>query len=473
MKTLWHRISFKFQLIGAFSLITLLALGAVYTFAYWDVQRRFERFATVVADQRAQEIRNILAVYYHHNGSWEGIEQLAMSRLEGRDRNAPPLGGLSRRPPRPEEADRRFAEPFILADHVGKILISDDLSLVGKQIADADLERGLAIFVGAERVGTLLRGVFKPRFSPLEKQFLDSVQLSTLLAGSLALVFSVGLGFLLVRRMARPLSELEVAAGQIAQGRLESRVSVTSDDELGKLGQSFNQMADSLERSEALRRQMVMDVAHELRTPLMVQQSHLELLLDKVAETTPEQLQIIYEQNLLLGRLVKDLQVLAVAEAGELRIERTPVSVAALLNGIAEHVRPAMSEKKISLQIEAPENLPTLCIDRQRIEQILLNLLDNALRHAPSESKIQLCAELKEKEIQISVIDQGPGISADDLPYVFERFYRADKSRSRQSGGFGLGLAIAKHLVEAHGGKIWAENQASEQGAVFKLTLPV
>jgi signal transduction histidine kinase len=250
-------------------------------------------------------------------------------------------------------------------------------------------------------------------------------------------------------------------------------VNVTGEDELGHLGQAFNRMAGNLEHSEQLRRQMVMDVAHELRTPLMVQQSHLELLIDQVNEPTPQQFQTIYEQNLLLGRLVKDLQVLAVAESGELHIERTQVSVKELLEGIAEHVRPAMDEKEINLSVTILGNLPTLCLDRQRIEQVLLNLLDNARHHAPNGSQIQLRAELKEKHVEIVVLDQGSGILPEDLPYLFERFYRADKSRSRQSGGFGLGLAIAKHLVEAHGGRIWAEQNALGQGAAFRFVLPV
>ena len=453
MKTLWQRIPFKFQLIGAFALITLLAMIAVYSFASLEIQKRFGEFVDRADIVRARQIRNFLSVYYHHTGSWQGIEQMANPRLEG--------------------VDHFFDAPFVLADQAGKVLLSSDDRLVGKNLSAPDISRGLPINVGRERVGTILIGASKRGLNPVEKQFLESVQISTLWAGGLALLFSVFLGFILIRRMARPLSELEVAAGQIAQGKLDSRVNVAGDDELGKLSQSFNQMADSLQRSENLRQKMVMDVAHELRTPLMIQQSHLELLLDKINELTPQQLEIIYDQNLLLGRLVKDLQLLAVAEAKELPIERTDASIKELLQGVAEHVRPALAEKEIRLEVKVSEALPTLCIDRQRIEQVLLNLLDNAKRYAPEKSTIQLQAERKETEIIISVVDQGPGIAAEDLPLLFERFYRADKSRSRQSGGFGLGLAIAKHLIEAHGGKIWAENNSSSTGAVFRFVLPM
>jgi signal transduction histidine kinase len=453
MKTLWQRIPFKFQLIGAFALITLLAMAAVYGFASLEIQNRFGEFVSQADLVRARQMRNFLAMYYHHNGeSWQGIEQLATPRLEG--------------------ADRVFDEPLMLADKDGKILLSSDTHWVGKNLSQADIAKGLPIRIGGERVGTIFMGASKRGLNPIERQFLSSVQISTLWAGGLALALSVFLGFFLVRRMAQPLSELEMAAGQIAQGKLAARVSVTSDDELGKLGQSFNKMADSLQRSEDLRQKMVMDVAHELRTPLMVQQSHLELLLEKINEPTPQQLETIYNQNLLLGRLVKDLQLLAVAEAKELPIERADVSMQEFLQSVAEHVRPALAEKEITLQVSAAEPMPTLHIDRQRIEQVLLNLLDNAKRHAPTQSLIQLQAEPREKEILISVIDEGPGISVEDMPLLFERFYRADKSRSRQSGGFGLGLAIAKHLVEAHGGKIWAENNASGTGATFRFVLP-
>ncbi|MBI1743849.1 HAMP domain-containing protein [Candidatus Acetothermia bacterium] len=453
MIALWHRIPFKYQLIGAFAIITLLAMIAVYSFASLEIQNRFGEFVDRADLMRARQIRDVLTVYYHHNGSWQGIEQLANPHVEG--------------------ADRFLEAPFALADRDGKVIISTDDRLIGRNLSESDLSKGLPIRAQGERVGTVFIGAPKRGLNPVEKQFLDSVQVSTLWAGGLALILSVGLGFLLVRRMARPLSELRVAAEKISQGKLESRVNVTSDDELGLLGQTFNQMTDSLQRSENLRRQMVMDVAHELRTPLMVQQSHLELLLDKVAEPTPQQLETIYEQNLLLGRLVKDLQVLAVAESGELKIERASVSLKETLESIAEHVRPAIAEKEISLHVSIPENLPTLCVDRQRIEQVLLNLLDNARRHTPQGSAIELHAELQDKQVQISVLDQGPGILPEELPYLFERFYRADQSRSRQSGGFGLGLAIAKHLVEAHGGRIWAEASAPGQGAVFRFTLPI
>ncbi|MBI3661233.1 HAMP domain-containing protein, partial [Candidatus Acetothermia bacterium] len=221
MIALWHRIPFKYQLIGAFAIITLLAMIAVYSFASLEIQNRFGEFVDRADLMRARQIRDVLTVYYHHNGSWQGIEQLANPHVEG--------------------ADRFLEAPFALADRDGKVIISTDDRLIGRNLSESDLSKGLPIRAQGERVGTVFIGAPKRGLNPVEKQFLDSVQVSTLWAGGLALILSVGLGFLLVRRMARPLSELRVAAEKISQGKLESRVNVTSDDELGLLGQTFNQ----------------------------------------------------------------------------------------------------------------------------------------------------------------------------------------------------------------------------------------
>jgi signal transduction histidine kinase len=308
-------------------------------------------------------------------------------------------------------------------------------------------------------------------FNPLEQAFSQSVRDSILLAGAIALIIALGLGILFVRRLARPLEELRVAAEQISQGRSPPRVHITSSDELGRLGQTFNQMAESLQRSEALRRQLILDIAHELRNPLMVQQSHLELLLDNVVPPTPEQLQTIYEQNLLLGRLVRDLQLLALADAGELQIVRVPTQFREILQRVIAHIHPTLEEKQIALEAQIADDLPTVAVDPQRIEQVLLNLLDNACRYTPPGGKIVLSAYREDGAVHVSVRDGGPGIAPEDLPHIFERFYRGDKSRARSSGGTGLGLSIAKALIEAHGGRIWAEN-APQGGACFHFTVP-
>lgn len=451
MKALWQRIPFAYQLIGAFAIATICAIVIVYAFADWSIQERFRGYRARAAAIQARPLQRFLTSYYYRFGSWEGLSEVLNPQLQ----ELPPL-----------------EQPLIIADAMGMVFISSDPKLLGRKLSERDLAAGVPIRVGAERVGTLIMAVPAGTFNPLEQEFSQSVHESILFAGGVALVIALGLGVLFVRRLARPLEELRAAAEQIAQGNPPPRVHITSNDELGRLGETFNQMAESLQRSEQLRRQLILDIAHELRNPLMVQQSHLELLLDNIIQPSPQQLQTIYEQNLLLGRLVRDLQLLALADAGELQIVQTPTPLRELLQRIVAQVQPTLEEKKLSLESDIAEDLPTLAVDPQRIEQVLLNILDNACRYTPPGGTIRLSAYKENAAVHVSVRDEGPGIASEDLPHIFERFYRGDKSRARSSGGTGLGLAIAKALIEAHGGRIWAEN-APTGGACMHFTLPL
>lgn len=450
MRALWQRIPFAYQLIGAFAIATICAIVIVYACADWSIQERFRTYRARAAALQARPLQRFLTSYYYRFGSWEGLSELLNPQLQ----ELPPL-----------------EQPLLIADATGTVFVSSDPRLLGRKLTERDLASGVPIRVGGERVGTLIMAVPAGTFTPIEREFSQSVRESIVLAGGIALVIALGLGILFVRRLARPLAELRRAAEQISQGKLELRVHITSSDELGRLGKTFNQMAESLQRSEKLRRQLILDIAHELRNPLMVQQSHLELLLDNVVQPSPQQLQTIYEQNLLLGRLVRDLQLLALADAGELHIVRTPTPLCELLQGIVMQVQPMLEEKKLRLETDIAGDLPALAVDPQRIEQVLLNILDNACRYTPAGGTIHLSAHREGDVVHVSVRDGGPGIASEDLPHIFERLYRGDKSRTRSSGGTGLGLAIAKALVEAHGGKIWAEN-APEGGACVHFTLP-
>ncbi len=270
--------------------------------------------------------------------------------------------------------------------------------------------------------------------------------------------------------MNRPLKQLTLAARRFADGHLSERVQIQSRDEIGQLGNAFNEMAQSLEKSEEARRQMIADIAHELRTPLSTIQGNLEALLDGVYATTPERIEAIHAKTLMLGRLINDLQELSLAEAGELSLEKHPTDLAWLVARLQDQVQPQCDEKEITLLVETPSIL-SIAIDRERIEQILLNLLSNALRYTERGGQVRMSVQPGETEIHISVADTGKGIAPEDLPHIFERFYRGDKSRSRSSGGAGLGLAIAKRLVELHGGRIWAESKLG-QGTTFTFSLP-
>ena len=265
---------------------------------------------------------------------------------------------------------------------------------------------------------------------------------------------------------------LSFAARGIAQGDLSQRAWVRGKDEVGQVALAFNQMAETLQRYTVERRNMIVDIAHELRTPLAVIQSNLEAMLDGVLRATPEELVALHQETLLLNRLITDLRTLSLAEAGQLRLEKRPVHPGELIRQVAERMSLRAQDKHIDLVAEAGDGLPEIKADPERLTQIVTNLVDNALRYTPPGTRVTLSAHVAPGGVELAVADSGPGIPPEDLPHVFDRFWRAEKSRNRATGGSGLGLAIVKQLVEAHGGRVQVESSA---GAATKFTvqLPV
>ena len=259
----------------------------------------------------------------------------------------------------------------------------------------------------------------------------------------------------------------------MAGGDLTQRVQVKRKDELGTLGEAFNHMAASLQRAEQNRRAMTADIAHELRTPIAIQRAHLEALQDGVYPLTPENLQPVLDQTELLTRLVDDLRTLALADAGELNLEIAALDLSQLVRRVIDRFQPEADMRGIHLKMSDEARGPVMINgDANRIEQIFNNLLSNALRHTPADGQVSLVLQLKEGWVEARLSDTGDGIPAESLPRLFERFFRADKARSREEGGTGLGLAIARQLALAHGGDITAANRP-EGGAEFIVRLPV
>ena len=287
--------------------------------------------------------------------------------------------------------------------------------------------------------------------------------------GALALVLS----FFLARQITSPVQRLTAATRSIARGDFSHRVEVKGKDEIGELGEAFNAMGDALAKNEALRRQMVADVAHELGTPVAVIQATLEGVLDGVLPLNREQMESVHQETILLARLVSDLRELSLAEAGELRLDKHPTTIAPLIQRSVEKMSLEAQAKEVSLHAELPPQLPQIEVDEERIGQVMVNLLSNALRYTPPGGEVVVRAGLEDSSrLHISVSDTGSGIPPEDLPRVFERFYRADKSRSRATGGSGIGLAIVRQLVQAHQGTVWAESRLG-QGSTFHFTLPL
>lgn len=286
-------------------------------------------------------------------------------------------------------------------------------------------------------------------------------------------LMGIGLGIVISRQLTAPLEELAAAAKAIGAQQLSRRVAVRGTQEIVEVAHAFNEMAGELQSAEALRENLLADVAHELRSPLTVLQGNLRAILDDVYPLDKTEVARLYDQTRHLSRLVDDLHILAEAEARELPLNLYGLDVVRFLEQTAAAFELLAEAQHISLQVSAPAALPLIRADGVRLTQVLHNLLANALRHTPAGGAITLSAGQVGPSIHIEVKDTGEGISAEHLPHVFERFYRADQARRRDKGGVGLGLAIARAIVEAHGGTIQAASAGKDQGSTFTIIFPL
>ena len=299
------------------------------------------------------------------------------------------------------------------------------------------------------------------------------------MAAGEATVTAVIASLLISRQVVAPVQAMMAASWHIAEGHYEERVRVAGNipnqeqDELGRLALSFNQMADRLEHIESMRRQLIGDVTHELRTPLTTIKGSMEGLMDGVLPTNAETYSQIYREADRLQRLVNDLQELSRVEAGAYDLHLQTTSVKALVDSTIVRLGSQFLEKGVSISTQISLDLPSIKVDEDRIGQVLLNRVGNALQYTPSGGSVQISATGGPTQVQIAIADTGVGIPPEHLPHVFTRFYRVDKSRSRTGGGSGIGLTIAKHLVEAHGGSIWVESPGVGKGSSFIFTLPI
>ena len=326
--------------------------------------------------------------------------------------------------------------------------------------------------IDKQAAGYFMALMKKYDISPTEihQMFLSSIHFSLIWASFVALVLAFGLSFLLIRRVLKPLSQMTAITDQVAAGDFPTRVDVTTRDEVGRLGQSFNRMADSLSRSEQLRRNMVADVAHELRTPLTNLRGYLEALNDNILEPSPETLRILQEETMRLVKLVENLQRLARADAARHYLHLEEVHVAKEIDYLLNLYSFGLQEKKILITTHFDKEANLVNADRDKFLQAAGNLLDNCLKYTPVDGRIDITSQRTPESIEISFCNTGPEISDGDLPFIFERFFRTDRSRSRDHGGAGIGLAITRELIEAHGGRVTAES--SDGRTCIRLHLP-
>ena len=443
--TLLRRMSFQSKLLVSFALIVLLTSLVGYLFINYSVGEAFSTFTVRSFTMQDRVLSGIIVGTYNRTGSFDAV----IDSLEETEVNV----------------------PLLLVDPEGNVAYPRDWEATGHRLTEAEIAQGQAIRLPSGERWALVPYRVDPEQAEIERVFFRRIRRSLWLAGLAAAAIAVLLSIFLIRQVTDPLRRLDVAAQRIARGEFGERVDMASSDEIGRLAQSFDRMAESLDRSERSKRQMIADVSHELRTPLAAVRSALEGLRDGLVEATPETLAALHDKILLTTRLVRDLHQLTLADSGRLSIHPAPCSIDEIIDPIAETIGVQMEDAGIRLEQRMDEGLPKVLADRQRIEQVLLNLLSNAMRHTPAGGTITVSAEVLPGEIEITVCDDGSGLSDADLEHAFDRFYRADEARTSDAGA-GLGLPIAKAIVEAHGGAIRAEN-VPEGGACFRFTLPI
>jgi two-component system OmpR family sensor kinase len=442
---LWVRLSFAFVFVAVISALAVAVLATSVASNQFQqyVARRDLLAQTGVLDN--------LAVYYETNGTWAGVESVLV-QLAGRGQG-------------------RGRPPVLLADSTGSIVYDERNQRVGTALSNSEHDNALPIEVQGATAGYLLLGAQgRGALATNEQDFLDQLQRTLLIAALIAAGLGIVIGLVISRTVSRPLSRLAQAARAFAAHSWDQRVQVRGTEEVAEVAFAFNDMADSLQQSETLRRNLMADVAHELRTPLTVLQGNLRAMLDGVYPLERGEIATLYDETRLLNRLVDDLRELALAEAGQLKLNLQSIDLAAIIGSTMSNFMPVAEERDLTLNTEL-DRAPAVQADPDRVAQVLRNLIANALWHTPPQGQITVETKVIDRMVRVSVADTGEGIAPEDLSHVFDRFYRADSARTRHTGGSGLGLAIAKSLIEAMGGQVGVDSELGK-GSCFWFTLP-
>lgn len=429
----------------AFVAITLVTVLTVALLAGYTVDTEFRRYVMRRDMFMQNDLPDTLAEFYESMGNWDGV-----GAMMGAGRGM-----------------MRGRGNILLADSEGVIVYDLRGARLGMRLSDEELANALPITIEGQTVGYM--PMMPGMMQQADVDFLSHLQRILAVAAVIAGGIGITLGIITSRTITAPLASLSTAARAFAAHRWEHRAPVRGADEIAGVARAFNAMADELQQAEALRRNLMADIAHELRTPLTVIQGNLRALLDGVYPLELREIATIYDETRLLSRLVADLRELALAEAGQLPLNIQTVDVLPVLRAAMDNFSLAAETQQTTLSLSENGMLQSVRADPDRLAQVLYNLLSNALRHTHA-GNITISVSQLPGQARISVADTGAGISPEDLPHVFDRFYRADESRARSSGGSGLGLSIARTWVEAMGGQIGVDS-ALGRGSTFWFTL--
>jgi signal transduction histidine kinase len=466
-----NRLSITTRLILSFLTIIILTLVLFIVVTNRVVYNRFADLVIRSGTNFSKRVVPILEQYYQANGSWDGVENLVFDTPGNRE------GGFGRF--RQENGNMMMPGLMITAQDERFLLIDGDEIIFDTNPDGIFINNpenltkfGSPVIVNGKQVGTFLVASMMGILNESQNIYLARVNRTLIWVGAIAILLVFLVAIWQSKSIIQPLREMAVASRLLAKGDYNQRVQVQRNDELGDMSKSFNLMATELAQQAALRRQLMADVAHELRTPLSVLRIDLESMEDGLMEASPENVRSLQSEVSYLSNLVDDLRMLSMADAGDLRFEKSPVELNSLVRDMVERQQFAARDRKIDLISSLLEKEIYVFGDSQRLSQVLVNLLSNAIQHTPPDNQIFITTEMSDKNAIVKVKNLGAWIPGDELERIFDRFYRLDRSRNRNQGGSGLGLSIARSLIEAHGGKIWAESEEG-QSTTFTFKLPI
>ena len=459
------KMSLRSKLSLAFMLFALVLFVLIIVFANFIMEKQFEAYTVSKLEKTIQDTVSLIESRFENAevSNASAIEDIGVGALSG---------GLMLRVTSADgteiwdawEHNNGFCSEMLA--HMAMNMESYDSSFQG-----AYQEEAYPIVINGQTVGSVVVGYYGPYFySDTDIQFLNGLNEFLLIAAAVSLLVCLLLGTFMAKRLTQPIASVIDTAGRIAKGDLASRITTQSTTrEIAELTDSVNSMAQELSDQELLRKRLTADVAHELRTPLATLQSHMEAMIDGVWEPEPKRLVSCHEEILRLSKLVGELQTLSHYDCENLELHKERFDLSELIKRILLNVESQFQTKGIALELVGSEIWVEA--DKDKISQVLVNLISNALKYTPQGGNVRIEASEVSDEVTVSVSDTGIGIPESDLPYIFERFYRTDKSRSRATGGAGIGLTIAKSIVEAHGGKIHVKSKTN-RGSAFTVSLP-
>ena len=454
--------SLKTRLILTYAAVALVTVLVALEFVQF---RSGQSLRNLVIDQQVEELSVMVEDYYTKNQDMDGFVYYYLATMLRSAADSPFSQPLRRSIPENIRGIRG------LVDSEGKTLLPMQNLPVGVYVPERWLEGAREVEVDGVAVAWILIDEKSLELTKSEQLFMDQVNLAIAIAAGAGILTAVVIGILLAEGILKPIRRLTEASEQMAQGALGQQVDVTSKDEIGRLGESFNRMSADLARADAERKRLTADITHDLSTPLQIISGYIEMYENGDVSLNPRQLGIIKTELESLRRLVGDLTMLTQAEGGGVEILLSPVAPNHLLEQIAQAFHPIASQQGVNFRLDLDETPVMINVDEGRMLQVLKNLIENALRHTPAGGTVTLASKVGE-QVELSVADTGDGISAEDLPLIFERFYQTDKARTGSKGKMGLGLAICKALVELQGASIKAESPGLGQGTRITVTIP-